>query len=176
MDMSDERTRLLTLLREEFGCWKGLLSDLSEAQIAASRLPNGWSIRDLTAHLMAWQQISVARLEAARLGREPALPDWLAGLDPDAETKLNQINARIYAIYREQPWSTIHEGWAGGFSHFLELAAELPEDDLQDAEKYPWLRGYALADVLKGSYEHHHVDHLESLRAWARQQESGIEG
>jgi hypothetical protein len=38
-----------------------------------------------------------------------------------------------------------------------------------DIEKYPWLKGFALFDVLQGSYEHHHIDHLEPLLAWLSQ-------
>jgi hypothetical protein len=63
----------------------------------------------------------------------------------------------------------VHQVWRDGFLRLLELAAAIPEQDLLDTKKYPWLKGYALFDVLKGSYEHHHIDHLEPLQAWLQQ-------
>jgi hypothetical protein len=164
----NNRDEILRLLKAEFDRWEELLAIPGEEQIMASRLLNGWSIKDLLAHLMAWQQVSIARLEAARLDKEPVLPAWLAGSDPETD-EVDQVNARIYETYREQPWPRVYRGWRDGFLRFLELGEEIPEDDLLDAEKYPWLKGYALLAVLQGSYEHHHVDHLESLQAWVDQ-------
>ena len=157
--------QMMTMLKEEFNRWENLLSSLSEEQATASRLPNGWSVKDLTAHLMAWQQVSVARLEAARLEQAPSLPDWFAGVTPDTED-FAPVNASIYEIYREQPWPQVHGAWRDGFVRFLTLAKELPKDDLLDTEKYPWLKGYSLFDVLQGSYEHHHVDHFGTFETW----------
>jgi len=166
--MSDKQ-HILTTLREEFQRWEELLASLSEAQITAPQLPANWSIKDVIAHLRAWQQVSIARLEAALLNREPEFPTWLAGLDPESEDNLETYNDRIYQAYREQPWSSVHRVWSEGFLRFLELAEAIPEKDLLDTGRYPWLEAYPLSAVLQGSYEHHHEDHLEPLLAWLRQ-------
>jgi hypothetical protein len=81
-------------------------------------------------------------------------PDWFAGLDPDVEEQTDVFNARIYDAHHRQPWSRVYHDWREGFRRFLELAAAIPEEEL--------LAGYALSDVLKGSYEHHE-EHLEQL-------------
>lgn len=129
------------------------------------RLPNGWSVKGLTAHVMAWQQLSIARLEAAWHSGELVFPEWLGDADPEAED-VDRLNARIYDFYREQPWPRVHGAWQDGFRKLLRLAKEVPEAELVDKKRYPWLKGYSLFDVLKGSYEHHHTDHFDSLRTW----------
>ena len=63
----NDKQRVLTMLREEFKSWEQLLASLSEEQITAPQLPANWSIKDVIAHLRAWQQRSIARLEAALL-------------------------------------------------------------------------------------------------------------
>jgi hypothetical protein len=63
----------------------------------------------------------------------------------------------------------VHQDWRDGFLRFLELGEMIAEKDLLDPEKYPWMKGYSLFVVLQGSYEHHHIDHLEPLLAWLRQ-------
>jgi hypothetical protein len=171
----NDRERILTSLSEVFNRWEELLDSLPEAQIIAAQLPSDpvyptpMSIKDVIAHLHAWQQVSIARLEAARLGAQPILPGWLEGADPESEEEIEQFNARIYAANHALPWPQVYQTWRDGFLHFLELAEQVPEDELMDRQRYPWLNGYALFAVLEGLYEHHRIDHLEPLLAWLRQ-------
>ena len=165
----NDKQQILTTLREEFNRWEALLAGLSEEQITAPQLASNLSIKDVIAHLRAWQQRSVARMEAALHNREPEFPKWPAGLDPESEGQPDQLNAWIYETYREQPWSSVHRDWRAGFLRLLELGEAIPEKDLLDAGRYPWLEGHPLSFILLASYEHHHVDHLEPLLAWIRQ-------
>jgi hypothetical protein len=119
-------------------------------------------------HLRACQQRSIARFEAARLHREPEFPKWLAELDPDAETNTDHMNAWIYESSREQSWSTVHQHWREGFQRFLELGEAIPEKDLLDAGRYPWLKGHPLAFILLASYDYHQ-EHLEKSLGWLRE-------
>ena len=167
----NDKQQILTTLREEFNGWEELLAGLSEGQITATQLPDSWSIKDVIAHLRAWQQRSIARLEAALLNRAPEYPAWPAQFDPEAEGQPHDLNAWLYEIYRNQPWSSVHRDWSEGFLRFLELGAAIPEKDLVDPGRYPWMEGQPLALALQASYEHHqeHEDYLEPLLARLRQ-------
>ena len=70
----------------------------------------------------------------------------------------------------DRPWPSVYQDWRAGFLRFLELGAAIAEPDLVEAGKYSWLEGYALIDVLKGSYEHHqeHAEYLEPVLARLR--------
>jgi hypothetical protein len=167
----DDKTLMIALLRDEFNRWEALLAGLSEEQIITRSLPSDLSIKDVIAHLRAWQQVSIARLEAALQDRDPAYPAWTAGLPPDSEENLENFNERINLDSRAQPWASVHQTWKDGFLRFLELAGAIPEADLLEVDRYPWIEGYALFGVLQGCYEHHHEDHLEPLLVWLSQQE-----
>jgi hypothetical protein len=159
MNMKDH---ILMALREQFNSWEDLLASMSDEQITARRLASNWAVKDVMAHLMAWQQRSIARFDAARLNREPEFPRWLAGSDPEAEDNTEQINAWIYNTYRDQSWSEVHQNWRDGFLRFLELGEGISERDLLDSGRYPWLDGHPLAWILLASYDHHQ-EHLEKL-------------
>lgn len=166
----NDKQQILTMLRSEFNRWEELLAGMSEAQITAPQLPSNQSIKDVIAHLWAWQQRSIARLEAALLGRAPEFPNWPADLDPEPNDEPHQLNAWIYETNRERPWSSVHQDWRAGFLRFLELAEAIPEPHLLETGKYAWLEGHPLSLVLLGSYEHHHEEHFEPLLAWLQQQ------
>src|SRR5262245_57350284 len=167
----NDKQGILIALREEFNRWEALLASLSEPQIIAPQLSDNWSIKDVIAHLRAWQQRSIARLEAALLDRAPEYPAWPEQFDPEEEGQPPDLNAWLYTMYRDQPWSSVHRDWSEGFRRFLELGAAIPENDLLDVGKYSWLEGYALIAVLQGSYEHHqeHAEFLEPVIANLRQ-------
>jgi hypothetical protein len=158
----NDKTQTLAQLESIFYQWESLLSGLTDDQLNAPQSPGEMSIKDVVGHLRAWQQLSIARLEAAAGGGEPVMPDWTAGLPPDEEEELDAHNARIYALYHDQPWPDVHRAWREGFRRFLELAGAIPEEDLLAAGRYPWLEGYALIDVVEGSYEHH-LEYIEDL-------------
>jgi hypothetical protein len=161
--MNDQK-QILANLKEEFSRWEALLAGLSEEQITSPNSTSNWSIQDVVGHLRAWQQVSIARLEATQLDREPFYPDWLAGSDPDSEEETDQFNARIYAAHYQRPWPSVYDDWRQGFLRFLQLGEATPEEHLSDTTKYSWLNGYSLFAVLRGSYDHH-IEHREELLA-----------
>ena len=158
------KTHMLAALREEFDHWERILAGLSEDQIHAVPQPGELSLKDEIAHLWAWQQRSIARLEAGSNGGEPKLPTWWPDIALESEEDNDRFNAQIYTTFRERPWSAIYQDWHSGFLRLLALGEALAEPALLDASRYPWLNGYALADVLLGTYDHHQ-EHLDKLLA-----------
>jgi len=163
-----DKPQLIEELKNEFNRWEELLTSLDEEQILTILLPSRLSIKDLIAHLYAWQQVSIAQLEAALQNIEPGQPKWLAGRGPESDTDREFYNERIYLSFRDQPWALVHETWKTGFLHFLELAEAIPETELLETGKFRWLRETALSDVLLSSSDHHH-EHLELVLGWLRQ-------
>ena len=156
----DDKARALAASRDIFNQWKNLLGSLREPELTAP-LHGGLSVKDVVAHLRAWQMVTIARLEAAQLGREPVYPDWTGG-DPDDEPATDRMNRQIYDAWRGRPWEEVFRAWRDGWLRVLALAEAIPAGDLTDPARYPWLDGYALIDVLWGIDEHHR-EHLAEL-------------
>ena len=159
----DEKTENLKKLKDMYAGWERLLNSLSEDQIISGNFIADRSIKDIVGHLTAWQQVSVARLSAAISGTVPVMPGWFGGSDPESDENLDEYNENIHLIYRDKDWSDVHREWKERYQELLELAEEVPSGDMQDVSKYPWMYGYALIDVLHGTYEHHR-EHIESVR------------
>ncbi len=146
---------ILAALQEQMEEWDEYLSALTPEQIQTPIKESDWTVKDVVAHLAAWQELSNARLEAALSGREPLPPDWMSGIDPDREESTDEINARIYARYQALTWAEVHTRWLNGYRHLIETATLIDEPTLLDGDRTPWLHGYSLADVLIGTYDHH---------------------
>jgi hypothetical protein len=69
------KPHILAALREQFDRWEKLLSNLSEEQVTTPYPSSTWSVKDVIAHLMAWQKRSIARMDLMDSSRY----SWLAG-------------------------------------------------------------------------------------------------
>ncbi len=158
----NDKHQILKRLEDQFNGWEELLAGMSEEQITARNLPSDWSIKDVIAHLWAWQQRSVARNEAALHNREPNYLWGPAAFADDPEEDVDQTNTWIYETNRDKPWRTMYADWRGQFQRFLQLTEQIPEKDLLDPQRYAWLEGYPLSASIQASCEHHE-EHLEQL-------------
>ena len=159
------KTHILAALQELFENWEKLLGNLSEEQLMAPAFDLEWSIKDVMAHLWAWQQISIARLEAGLIEKEPKFPAWITDSSEDWEENANQVNARTFEKYHYTSWSQVYENWRNGFLQLLETGKKISERDLLDGDRFSWLHGYSLAAILIASYDHHQ-EHFEKLTEW----------
>lgn len=165
------KDHILAALKEQFDHWEALLA--SNVQFIEQYTLSDWTTKDVITHLWAWQQISVARLEAAVFNRDPKFPTWVEELGEDWEENADHTNASIYKNYHEQSWSRVHQNWRDGFLRLLESVDKISEPYLLATGEYPWLNGYSLASILIASYDHHQ-EHYDKLLAWL--QEHGKKG
>lgn len=156
------KEHILVAMREQMERWDALLASLREEQILAPNFDLDWSIKDVIAHLWAWQQISIARMEGGLQNREPDYPSWIVENIENWEEDSDRVNALTFDYYHQKSWFEIHRIWKDGYLRFLELGGKFSERDLLDGDKYPWLHGYALAAILISSYDHHQ-EHYEKL-------------
>ena len=161
----EDKQLIITKLTEVFNRWQELLASLSEEQITAPLLPSTWTVKDVVAHMWAWQQASVARADAALHDRQPDYPRWWVVMGPDPNEDVDRTNAWIYEANRDKPWQSVYADWKAQFQRYLELLKQIPESDLLQPERYAWMGSYALAASCMGSMEHHE-EHLEILLAW----------
>lgn len=157
-----EKTEIIKDLKTEFLRWRVFLESLSEEEGTKVLPGETLSIKDKVAHLHAWQQLSIARLEAATQNHDPLYPDWLRSAHPDTDD-VDQENERIFQMYQGNSWQEVMNKWRTGFEYFIKLCKNLPDENIFIAGINTWLPDYALADVMLGSLEHHR-EHFDPLQ------------
>ena len=153
---------VLAAVHEQHEQWLRLIAGLSETQRIAPLQPVGWSIKDHLTHLNAWQQRSIARLDAAAQGHEPRYPAWAADGIADPENATESVNAAIIAAGRQLAWNDAFERWTRDYQKLMILARQFDEMQFLDSDRFSWLEGYSLADVLLGTYAHHQ-EHFDAV-------------
>ncbi len=148
-------------LRIEYNMWQGLLLNCKETPEDCSQ-DEHWTLKDVLAHLTSWQEVTLARLIAARLNQEPEYPFWFSGEDPETDEELNRVNAAIFQAHKNKSLSEIKKVWEQRFSEILLVCPLLSEQEFSEPGRYAWLNGYPLLAVLEGTLGHHR-EHRDSI-------------
>jgi hypothetical protein len=164
----NDKGQILIYLKQVFIQWQDLLASLNQEQINRQITPSTWTIKDIMAHMWAWQQGSFARMQAARQDSQPTYPDWWLANSPDPEKDLDRTNAWIYQANRDKPWDSVYSLWRDQFQRYIELTGSLAERDLLTPGRYTWMGTYAIADSCLSSIEHHQ-EHFDALQDWLKE-------
>lgn len=163
-----DKASLLAKMRAERAVWDGLVDRLPVSILTVGVLPNGWSVKDLSAHIAAYEKWTEAQIAAANAGRQ-ATDQELYGMErlpPEAATwTLDQQNAVIYQQYRETPLAEVMAFASRTFCALLTAVEAVPDEDLARAGAQSWTGHLTLLELVPAqSYEHYH-QHIDELRA-----------
>ena len=154
------KTKLLSEMRDGYTAFENLLAPLSETQMTTAGVNGEWSIKDILAHLAAWQKRTLNRLDAAVRNEKPSIP----GLTNDEE--MHRLNDQFYQENKDRPLTDILTDFRTTYSQILDVVQAAPEEVLIDPQRVPWLRGAALWEVVAGNTYEHYQEHAEPIQQW----------
>ncbi|MBX6341949.1 MAG: ClbS/DfsB family four-helix bundle protein, partial [Thermomicrobiaceae bacterium] len=79
---------------------------------------------------------------------------------------VERINQRFYAASRDRPVAEVLADSRASLDRLEAALLALPEADLFDPRRYPWLDGYPAAAVIVGSAGHLHEEHQPAITAF----------
>jgi hypothetical protein len=133
------------------------LSSLSTEDMIEQVVFGAWSVKDLLAHLVAWERLF---LDWYRTGVRGNLPET----EPVGMSQ-NSINTLNQRIYEDNKWRSLDVILAEFHESFQEIATvieAIPEEDLFIHGRYNWTGKLTLADYIAGNTCNHY--------AWAKSQ------
>jgi hypothetical protein len=112
-------TDAATILAREREAWAGWWSHVASVDPEATR-PDGWSLKDVTAHIAAWQRYSSERLAAIGRG-EP---------DPGPPATEDDFNAGAREASLRRSWAEVRDEAEWAHEAFVATIAAVPQDAL----------------------------------------------
>jgi hypothetical protein len=138
--------------------WERLLEEVGKSNLELSGVTGQWSIKDIIAHISAWESRPIKWFEAARTEGEPEPAAW--GKDWTEE----QTNDWIYQRNRGRDLQSVVEESLRLHDALVGYVDTTPEQDLFSPRA--WLGGNSLADSLPGNSFEHVQDHTLTVREW----------
>jgi hypothetical protein len=139
------------------------LDNLTEMEMTQPGVVGEWSIKDVLAHLTAWEELFLSWYAAGVQGREPEIPP--VGMGKKAIDALNQ---KIFAQYRQTPLNEVLTEFHASFQQILTVLQTVTEEDLFSPRRYAWTGNLVLADYVAGNTCNHDVWAKTQIHRWLK--------
>jgi hypothetical protein len=157
----DRRSELVDAVQRERASWRDLVDEVGESRMTEPGPMGDWTFKDLAAHLLGWRERTIARLEAAAMGRAAPPPPWPTELQDD-----DLINDWIQRRHAERSVHDVLGDVDRSYQRLADAIAALPAVFATKLEALPWLEAKSLAEVKANLFRHLHDEHMPSIRAW----------
>ena len=155
MPRPTSRMELLAAIDQERPALEAFLATLTSEQMVAPGVVGEWSVKDVLAHLVEWEQMVLGWYRAGLRGERPALP--APGYKWSETPALNQM---IYEKHRNRPLVEIMAEFQASHQEIVEVIRALTNDDLFTAGRYPWTQKNTLGAYFVSATSSHYL--------WAR--------
>jgi len=161
------KAELLQRIHGEYDKLEQALSPLSDEQMLAAPAA-GWSVKDLLAHITAWQQI----LLRFHIGRQP-FAEAAPGIAVDyATSDVDTINDALYRRDRDKPLPEVLEAFRRSHRQTLAAVEGMSEAELFGQYTPPGRDpsdGGQLINWVAGDTYEHYMEHRATIEALATQ-------
>jgi hypothetical protein len=145
------RSQLLAEIDKERPALEKQIASLTPGQIADPGTVGEWSVKDVLAHLIEWEQMVIGWVTAGQRGETPAVP--APGYKWSETPALNQ---HIYEKHRDRPLQEVLDQFHTSHRQILDLLLSLSDEDLTTPRRYPWTRDNALLTYFVSATSSHY--------------------
>src|SRR5579875_1664108 len=154
------KARLLDEINGGYTTLQTALALLNQEQMTTPGVTGDWSLKDILAHLAAWQRYLLIHLQAAIRNEEPADKGFTG--DGDTDT----MNARFYEQNKVRPLDDVQADFRTTYRQVVDAVQALSDEDLFDPQRFAWMKGNALWVFVAGNTYEHYQEHLQSIQEW----------
>lgn len=149
-----DKATLLDNIRSERAALDAVIARLSDDDLQAPILEDGWSIKDTLAHI-AWWERSCASWVANRASNPQRLPDGYSFEDID------RLNNDLHAEQQQQPCAAVRDDARSAHAAIIAAIEPLADADLATSH-YGWP---ALDEMIRSNTTEHYEEHLSAIDA-----------
>jgi hypothetical protein len=158
-----DKTSLLKSIRSERRRLEQNLAQLSDEERSLPGVVGEWSVKDLLAHLTAWEQLFLSWYRAGMRGESPEKPapgySWRA---------IDELNRQIFEQNRDRLLEDVVVDFERSYGEVLETIGAIPEEDIYPVGRYPWTGKINLAEYIRANTANHYRWAKGQLRNWVR--------
>ncbi|MGH2614558.1 MAG: ClbS/DfsB family four-helix bundle protein [Thermomicrobiales bacterium] len=166
----ESKTELLDRMRSGREEWDALLDQVPDAAREEPVLAGGQSVKDLIAHVAAYENWTAAQIRAANERRVPTDMELygVEDLPPDPEGwDLDRQNAAIHARYKDKDLAEVVDFAERAFADLTAAVEGVRAEDFARPDAQSWTSGAPLLKIVPGQCYAHYQQHVDELRSLA---------
>jgi len=158
------KEELMGALEDERERFLDVIDNLSDEVLEKPGVMEGWSIKDLLAHLTMWEAELIKLLWQAKQGQKPSSAHF-------SHTAVDELNARWKKEMQDRSIERIIADFHSVRNQTIRRVEAFSDKDLNDAKRYAWLGNHPLWEWIAADSFQHEAEHREQIIAWLKRQD-----
>jgi hypothetical protein len=154
---------ILDALEDERENFIEAIDGLSDEAVLEPGVVGDWSIKDILFHICMWEAELVKLLWQAAQGLPPSAV-FFSGLSVD------EINAAWMAEGQARTYDQVWDDFQAVRKQTVRRLSAFNDKDLNDTERYTWLKDHPLWDWVAENSFGHEKEHTAQIKAWRLKQ------
>ncbi|KAB2862056.1 MAG: ClbS/DfsB family four-helix bundle protein [Anaerolineae bacterium] len=150
------KEELLRRLDESYRQLRELLTRILPQKTMEAGVEGTWSVKDILAHLIGWQQFALMELQAA-FSRQPR---------PSAPADVDLFNAQQVEANRTFPYDVVLGNWRQSVQSIIDAVNSIPDGEFMPNSKLQQWLGETINDTLANNTYEHWDEHRVIIEAW----------
>jgi hypothetical protein len=151
------KSELLVAINTERARLESTLAKFTEAQKSEALLENGWCVKDLMAHVAAWERVGYDIVQAARDG-EP-LKDYVSKVFES----IDDFNIKTYEKNKGKNLGEIETEFQTAHQDFITLVTPLDEAFINSHLPFEGTEEISVGQIITSNTYYHYREHTEAL-------------
>lgn len=140
------------------------LASVSRKEMVKRGVVGIWSVKDVLAHLTAWEQLLLSWYDAGLRGKMPSRPVPV-GMSRNAIDALNQD---IFEQNQKRPLASVFVEFQSSYQQVLAMVQIVPEEDMFEPGRYSWTGQLILADYIASNTCNHYLWAKTQIQKWMK--------
>jgi hypothetical protein len=154
------KDELIKQIEAEWDHLQTALDGLTEEQMHQPGVVGEWSIKDILAHITAWQTRLITTLFKVEKGFTPDTTEGGKTVD--------QMNKKFYREMKDRSFDQVWDDLDSSYHQLLSRLAGWKEKDLFDPKHFKWMKGDPFAVYITGDSYEHYAEHAAQIREWRK--------
>ncbi len=165
MSIPPSKQALLDTIQSAWDELNEIISGLNEEQLTQPGAQEDWSIKDIMAHIAAWERLAADRIHAALSGEELQYPPMT---NDDA---INAFNAQAHEEHKGLPLKQVSSEFGAAHQAFLMQIEALDESRLAENLPFDWAGKVTFQVLISANAHWHYAEHIAAIEKWLDAQE-----
>ena len=155
------KREMLDAIRDSRAQLEDTLGELAPEQMLQARVEGEWSVKDILAHIVDWEQRMVRWVAESLRGETPVMP--AVGM---TWADIDKLNEQTYLQNRDRALDDVLGAFHDSHQQAVQCVEAAPEDSLLNPEAFAWTKGDALWILVAANTWWHYAEHQESIQNW----------
>ena len=167
MEEKMTKSRLYEEIYAERDALENTLASLDESEMTDPTLEGGWSVKDVLAHIVDWEQRMTLWINESLDDEGPDLTsDW-------SDEILNKLNQEIYENNKDREYQEVWDEFQLSYQQSWKAVKRLTDEDLFEPHRFAWREGRPMWYIVEANMSGHYKEHNEAIKHWSKGNRQG---